>query len=62
LKRWDQLTNAEKKLFIGLADVFAADWACSDHESEKMGKLDNTWSSMLPATDRPDRTWEVTAK
>jgi hypothetical protein len=42
LKRWDQLTNAEKKLFIGLADVFAADWACSDHESEKMGKLDNT--------------------
>jgi arylsulfatase A-like enzyme len=49
LKRWDQLTDDEKKLFIRQADVFAAYWAYSDHEIgrvvneiEKMGKLDNT--------------------
>jgi len=49
LKRWDQLTDEEKKLFIRQADVFAAYWAYSDHEIgrvvdeiEKMGKLDNT--------------------
>jgi arylsulfatase len=49
LKRWDQLTDEEKKLFIREADVFAAYWAYSDHEIgrvineiEKMGKLDNT--------------------
>ncbi len=49
LKRWDQLTDEEKKLFIRQADIFAAYWAYSDHEIgrvvdeiEKMGKLDNT--------------------
>ena len=49
LKKWDQLTDEEKKLFIRQADVFAAYWAYSDHEIgrvvdeiEKMGKLDNT--------------------
>ena len=49
LKRWDQLTDDEKKMFIRQADVFAAYWAYSDHEIgrvvdeiEKMGKLDNT--------------------
>ncbi len=49
LKRWDQLTDEEKKLFIRQADVFAAYWAYSDHEIgrvideiEKMGQLDNT--------------------
>jgi arylsulfatase A-like enzyme len=49
LKRWDQLTDDEKKLFIRQADVFAAYWAYSDHEIgrvideiENMGKLDNT--------------------
>ncbi len=49
LKRWDQLTDEEKKLFIRQADVFAAYWAYSDHEIgrvvdeiQKMGKLDNT--------------------
>ena len=49
LKRWDQLNDEEKKLFIHQADVFAAYWAYSDHEIgrvidevEKMGKLDNT--------------------
>jgi len=49
LKRWDQLSDDEKKLFIRQADVFAAYWAYSDHEIgrvvdeiEKMGKLDNT--------------------
>ena len=49
LKRWDQLSDEEKKLFIRQADVFAAYWAYSDHEIgrvvdeiEKMGKLDNT--------------------
>jgi arylsulfatase len=49
LKRWDQLTDEEKKLFIRQADVFAAYWAYSDHEIgrvideiKKMGKLDNT--------------------
>jgi arylsulfatase A-like enzyme len=49
LKRWDQVTDDEKKLFIRQADVFAAYWAYSDHEIgrvideiERMGKLDNT--------------------
>jgi len=49
LKKWDQLTDEEKKLFIRQADVFAAYWAYSDHEIgrvvdeiEKMGKLDDT--------------------
>jgi hypothetical protein len=32
LKRWDQLTDEEKKLFVRQADVFAAYWAYSDHE------------------------------
>jgi arylsulfatase A-like enzyme len=32
LKRWDQLTAEEKKLFIRQAEVFAAYWAYSDHE------------------------------
>jgi arylsulfatase len=49
LKRWDQLTADEKKLFIRQADVFAAYFAYADHEIgrviqhiEDMGKLDNT--------------------
>jgi arylsulfatase len=49
LKRWDQLTDDDKKMFIRQVDVFAAYWAYSDHEIgrvvdeiEKMGKLDNT--------------------
>jgi len=49
LRRWDQLGDQEKKLFIRQADVFAAYWAYSDHEIgrvvdeiDRMGKLDNT--------------------
>jgi len=49
LKKWDQLTPDEKKLFIRQVEVFAAYWAYSDHEIgrviqqvEEMGKLDNT--------------------
>src|SRR5262249_203853 len=49
LKRWDQLTADEKRMFIRQADVFAAYWAYTDHEIgrviqhvEDMGKLDNT--------------------
>jgi arylsulfatase A-like enzyme len=49
LKEWDQLTDAEKKLFIRQVDVFAAFAAYSDHEIgrviqglEDLGKLDNT--------------------
>jgi arylsulfatase A-like enzyme len=49
LKKWDQLTADEKKLFIRQADVYAAYLAYTDHEIgrviqavEDMGKLDNT--------------------
>jgi len=49
LKRWDQLTPEEQKLFVRQAEVFAAYWAYSDHEIgrviqhvEDVGKLDNT--------------------
>jgi arylsulfatase len=49
LKRWEQLTPDEKKLFIRQAEVFAAYFAYADHEIgrviqhvEDMGKLDNT--------------------
>jgi arylsulfatase len=49
LKRWDQLTADEKKMFVRQVDVFAAYWAYTDHEIgrviqevENMGKLDNT--------------------
>jgi arylsulfatase len=49
LKRWDQLTPDEKKMFTRQVDVFAAYWAYTDHEIgrviqavEDMGKLDNT--------------------
>jgi arylsulfatase A-like enzyme len=49
LKRWDQLTPDEKKLFIRQADVFAAYAAYTDHEIGRviqavadLGKLDNT--------------------
>ncbi len=49
LKKWDQLTPDEKKLFIRQVDVFAAYAAYTDHEIgrviqavEDMGKLDNT--------------------
>lgn len=49
LKKWDQLTDDEKKMFIRQADVFAAYAAYTDHEIgrviqavEDMGKLDNT--------------------
>ena len=49
LKRWDQISPDEKKLFIRQADVFAAYVAYSDHEIgrviqaiDDMGKLDNT--------------------
>jgi arylsulfatase len=49
LKRWEQLTPDEKKMFTRQADVFAAYVAYTDHEIgrviqavEDMGKLDNT--------------------
>ena len=49
LKKWDDLTADEKKLFIRQADVYAAYLAYTDHEIgrviqaiEDMGKLDNT--------------------
>ncbi len=49
VKKWDDLTADEKKLFIRQADVFAAYVAYTDHEIgrviqavEDMGKLDNT--------------------
>jgi arylsulfatase len=49
LKRWDQLTADEKRMFIRQVEVFAAYWAYADHEIgrviqqvEAMGKLDNT--------------------
>jgi arylsulfatase len=49
LKKWDQLTPDEKKMFIRQADVFAAYVAYTDNEIgrviqavEDMGKLDNT--------------------
>jgi len=49
LKRWDALTDVEKKLFIRQANVYAAYLAYADHEIgrviqavEDMGKLDNT--------------------
>lgn len=37
LKRWDQLSDDEKKLFIRQADVFAAYWAYSDNEIGRRG-------------------------
>jgi arylsulfatase len=49
LKKWDGLTDEEKKLFIRQADVYGAYLAYTDHEIgrviqavEDMGKLDNT--------------------
>jgi arylsulfatase len=49
LKRWDTLSDDEKKLFIRQADVFAAYVAYTDHEIgrviqtiDDMGQLDNT--------------------
>jgi len=49
LKRWDTLSDEEKKLFIRQANVYAAYLAYTDHEIgrviqavEDMGKLDNT--------------------
>jgi arylsulfatase A-like enzyme len=49
LKHWDQLSIAEKKLFIKQANVYAAYLAYTDYEIgrviqtiEAMGKLDNT--------------------
>jgi arylsulfatase len=49
IKRWEQLSDLEKKLFIKQADVFAAYVAYTDHEIgrviqtvEDLGKLDNT--------------------
>jgi len=49
LKRWDTLTDEDKKLFIRQANVYAAYLAYADHEIgrvvqavEDMGKLDNT--------------------
>ena len=49
LKRWDQLTDDEKKMFIRQADVYAAYLAYTDHEIgrviqavEDLGKLNNT--------------------
>ncbi len=49
IKRWEQLNETEKKLFIKQADVFAAYVAYTDHEIgrviqavEDLGKLDNT--------------------
>jgi len=49
IKKWDDLTDNERKLFIRQADVFASYVAYSDHEIgrviqsvDDMGKLDNT--------------------
>jgi arylsulfatase A-like enzyme len=49
LKKWDELTTDEKKLFARQAEVFAAYTAYTDHEIgrviqavDDMGKLDNT--------------------
>jgi arylsulfatase len=49
LKKWDDLSAEEKKLFARQAEVFAAYVAYTDHEIgrviqavEDMGKLDNT--------------------
>jgi arylsulfatase len=49
LKKWDDLNDDEKKLFIRQADVYAAYLAYTDHEIGRviqqvadMGKLDNT--------------------
>ena len=49
IKRWEQLTDTEKKLFIKQVDVFAAYVAYTDHEIgrviqavENLGRLDNT--------------------
>ncbi len=49
LKRWDQLKDDEKKLFIRQADVYGAYLAYTDHEIgrviqavEDLGKLNNT--------------------
>jgi arylsulfatase len=49
LKKWDALTDEDKKLFIRQADVYGAYLAYTDHEIgrviqavEDMGKLDNT--------------------
>ena len=49
LKRWDQLTDEDKKLFIRQADIYGAYLAYTDHEIgrviqevENQGKLDNT--------------------
>lgn len=49
IKKWDQLTDVEKKLFIKQANVFAAYVAYTDHEIgrviqavDDLGKLDNT--------------------
>jgi arylsulfatase len=49
IKKWDQLNDTEKKLFIRQADVFAAYVAYTDHEIgrviqtvEDLGRLDNT--------------------
>jgi arylsulfatase len=49
LKRWDALSDDEKKLFLRQVDVFAAYVAYTDHEIgrviqavEDIGKLDNT--------------------
>jgi arylsulfatase A-like enzyme len=49
LKKWDALSDDEKKMFIRQADVYAAYLAYTDHEIgrviqavQDMGKLDNT--------------------
>jgi arylsulfatase A-like enzyme len=49
LKKWDALSDEEKKLFIRQADVYAAYLAYTDHEIgrviqavQDLGKLDNT--------------------
>lgn len=49
IKRWETLSNMEKKLFIKQVDVFAAYVAYTDHEIgrviqtvEDLGRLDNT--------------------
>jgi arylsulfatase A-like enzyme len=49
LKKWDELTPDDKKMFIRQVDVYAAYLAYTDHEIgrvikavEDMGKLDNT--------------------
>ena len=45
LKKWDELTADEKKLFIRQADVYAAYLAYTDHEIGRVIRPSRTWAS-----------------